>query len=189
MSLRAALANSRLQRPAVAAKLNQRTRVVLHTGAAAAEPPMRWAAMNRLVVLLLLVALGCAEQFEHRFETGVAALSSELGHNGWVPQWLPSAARNVRLQYDIDTNERWLRFEVDESQRPALVAGLQSVPWAEAGTVRIRRPRRASWWFEGLIQEQPANDGALNADVFRGADRVVLLDRTGPSVFAYVPDQ
>jgi len=41
-------------------------------------------------------------------------------------------------------------------------------------------------WFEGLIHEQPANDNALNADIFRGTDRVVFLDRTGPSLFAYV---
>jgi hypothetical protein len=36
-----------------------------------------------------------------------------------------------------------------------------------------------------------ANDGALNADVFRGMDRVVLVERTGPrhpSKYAETPE-
>ena len=146
------------------------------------------AAVNRLVLaLVLLPALGCAEQFENRFATGAAALSSDLARGGWIPRWLPPAARNVYVQHDVDTNEEWILFELDEAQRPALVVGLESVPSGEIGTVRIRRPRGAPWWFEGLIEQQPANDGALHAKVFRGVNRVVLLDRTGPSVFVYVP--
>ena len=144
--------------------------------------------MSRLAIGLLF-ALGCAEQFDHRFETGVAALSSDLARRGWVPEWLPAEARNVHIQHDIDTNEEWLRFEVDEEHRSALVAGLQSLSPAEIRAVTVRSPRRAPWWFEGLIQQEPANDGALNANIFRGEDRLVLLDRTGASVFAYVQGQ
>ena len=102
-----------------------------------------------LMTLLAASLVGCAEQIAHRFETGAAAHSSELAQGGWVPHWLPPSAREVRLQYDIDTNERWLRFEVDQSQRPTLVAGLQAVPWSETATMGIRRPRRASCGLKG----------------------------------------
>ena len=31
---------------------------------------------------------------------------------------------------------------------------------------RVRRPSWASWWFESLIQNSPANDNALHAKIF-----------------------
>ena len=51
-----------------------------------------------------------------------------------------------------------------------------------------RKPRRANWWFEGLIQLQPANDGALNAELFSKTDTnvSVAVDRLSNSVFVYI---
>jgi hypothetical protein len=145
--------------------------------------------MSRLAIGLVLLAIGCAEQFDHHFETGAAAHSSDLARRGWVPEWLPAEASNVHIQHDLDTNEEWLRFELGEKQRSALVVGLQWLSSADIETVAIRSPRGAPWWFEGLIQQEPANDSALNANIFRGVDRLVLLEKTGSRVFAYVQGQ
>ena len=127
----------------------------------------------------------CSERTEHRFPTGAAARASDASKRGWVPEWIPPAAKDVRLLCDLDTNEVWIRFELPEHERTALVSGLSAVPWESTGAVKIRSAG-TPWWFQGLIQDQPSNDGALNADMFRGPDRVVLLERTGPRVYAYV---
>jgi hypothetical protein len=53
-----------------------------------------------------------------------------------------------------------------------------------ADGIRAQHPAASDdWWFEGLIQQQPENDGALNAHLFRGRGdpipetTVVALDR------------
>ena len=58
--------------------------------------------------------------------------------------------------------------------------------------VRPWRPRYdRSWWFEGLVQQQPENDAALNANLFHGTGRpvprstVVAFDRFSPRVYVW----
>jgi hypothetical protein len=138
-----------------------------------------------------LVLAGCGERQTYTFAAGDEARSSEVARRGWIPPWLPSSARAIQLEYDLDTNERWLRFSLPVGKRSSLVAGMRRLTEAQIAQLNIRRPR-SSWWFQGLIQQQPANDGALYAEVFELSGRqqdhaFVLLERESDTVFAYFP--
>jgi hypothetical protein len=121
----------------------------------------------RLVLCVGCVAISaCAEQRHHFYPNGTAALSGDEARGQWVPTWLPPSATDVHLQYDVDTNARWIRFILPTDQRAAFLSHLRAMRESEVSSLRIRSPRSADWWFDGIIDQQPANDGALNAEWF-----------------------
>jgi hypothetical protein len=63
----------------------------------------------------------------------------------------------------------WMRFSAPLPDAQQFVSPLRLLSWAEAAALAIRSPCDDGWWFDGLIQDQPANDGALNADVYSGS--------------------
>jgi hypothetical protein len=148
----------------------------------------------RLVLCVLCVAMAaCAEQRHHVYKNGQAALSSDEARGQWVPAWLPPNATDIHLQYDLDTNERWLRFILPTDDRPGFLSRLRPMSESEVSSLRIRSPGSAGWWFDGIIDQEPANDGALNADWFRGkGDQiqpgvVVAFERGTFQTFVFIP--
>jgi len=148
----------------------------------------------RLVVCLACVVLSaCAEQRHHLYDNAAAALSSDEARGQWIPAWLPHGATDVHLQYDVDTNERWVRFTLPRDQRTTFLLHLNAMSESEISALRIRSPRSASWWFQGIIDQQPANDGALNAKWFRGGGNqieprvVVAFERGTSQTFVFIP--
>src|SRR4030095_237499 len=136
--------------------------------------PLRDMMLVRVSILAMCLLLhACSEQLHHTYKSGVIALSSDEARRGWVPEWLPRQASDIRLQYDLDTNERWLRFTLPADERARLTPYLQPMTEKEIMELRIRSPRSADWWFDALIQQQPADDPALNAELFAGAGDVV----------------
>jgi hypothetical protein len=154
---------------------------------------MKFVRVSFLATCLLLLA--CSEQLHHTYKSGVVALSSDEARRGWVPEWLPRQAADIRLQYDLDTNERWLRFTLPADERARLTPYLQRMSEKEIMGLRMRRPRSADWWFDGLIQQQPADDPALNAELFAGAGDVVprraviAFERGTQETFVYMPSK
>jgi hypothetical protein len=65
------------------------------------------------------------EQQVVEYPTFAAALADGAVARGWIPPWIPESARELREVHDLDTNERWLVFQmtVDDWWRaiPALV--------------------------------------------------------------------
>jgi hypothetical protein len=59
--------------------------------------------------------------------------------------------------------------------------------------MELRTPRRGQGWPEGVIQQQPANDGALNATMFCGTgitvptETCIAFERTTDRVYAWIP--
>jgi len=142
-----------------------------------------------------LLLLACSEQFNHTYKSGADALSSDEARRGLVPEWLPRQAANIRLQYDSDTNERWLRFRLPADERARLTTHLQPMSEKEVMGLRIGSPRNVDWWFDGLIQQQPADDPALNAELFAGAGdlvprrAVIAFERGTQETFVYLPSE
>jgi hypothetical protein len=71
---------------------------------------------------------------------------------GWVPQWLPPGAREIREAHDLDTNRRWGLFNFPSDD----VASLRSAlgPEIEIDGQRVDAPRRIEWWpiiLRGLL--------------------------------------
>lgn len=133
--------------------------------------------------------LGCGEQPYRTYPDASAAIAAGELARGWFPEWFPRSATDIHLQGDLDTGERWLRARLPAAAARSLRAQLVPV---EASEVNVRRPRWSGrWWFEGLVQQQPANDGALNADLFRGTGEpvprteVVAFDRLSQTVYVW----
>ena len=46
---------------------------------------------------------------------------------GWIPDFVPSSAREIRDTHDLDTNRQTLQFTAPPSDVPAMTMGLRSV--------------------------------------------------------------
>lgn len=148
--------------------------------------------MRRCSALMLIgfMALpGCNDELVYRhYSNHAAAVAAGEVQRGWLPEWIPSTASDLHLQNDLDSNEWWLRFQLPVATRDSLKTHLEA---ADAASVHVSRPWRATWWFEGLIQKEPANDAALNAQLFRrccDAQRrslVLAFDRNTPTVYIW----
>ncbi len=44
------------------------------------------------------------------FDSYEDVINSDIIKAGWIPNWLPSSAANIKESHDIDTNEIWLTF-------------------------------------------------------------------------------
>jgi hypothetical protein len=142
-----------------------------------------------LAVTAFLALPACSDEVVYRhYPTHAGAIAAGEQQRGWLPEWVPSTASDLHLQSDLDSNEWWLRFHLPVSVRDSMKGQLEA---ADAATIHISRPWRASWWFDGLIQREPANDAALNAQLFRKCcDRlqrniVLAFDRNTPAVYVW----
>jgi hypothetical protein len=135
--------------------------------------------------------LSCGEQRATQYSSAPDAINSKEAKGGWVPQWLPIESQQIQIEYNIDTNEIWLRFILPIAGRIHLEEHLKKLSGEEIQKIQFQRRRGVTWWPEGLIQQQPANDGALNAVVYIGIDNVVptntyiAFDRTSDYVYAW----
>lgn len=142
-----------------------------------------------LPVVAALFLNACNEQPYRRYADATQAIAAGERDRGWLPAWMPVSARDVHLQGDLDSNAWWLRAQLFTPAADSLRALLSP---ADADSVRVRGPFRGGrWWFEGLIQHEPANDGALTAHLFRGTGApvprttFVAFDRTSDVVFVW----
>ncbi|PYP55051.1 MAG: hypothetical protein DMD40_14560 [Gemmatimonadetes bacterium] len=93
-----------------------------------------------LSTILTLAACHIDQVHRHYATYREATEAGERTH-GWLPDWVPASAVDIHIQGDIDTNERWLRFDVvrsvADSLRQELVplsAGLD----ARAGSLALK---------------------------------------------------
>jgi len=92
---------------------------------------------------------------------------------------VPASAVDIHIQADIDTNERWLRFDVVRSVADSLRQELVPI---SADSMRGRAPSRSSAWW---------NDVALNAELYRGNSRrvarsiLIAFDRASQHVYVW----
>jgi hypothetical protein len=144
------------------------------------------------IAAISIASLGCsvAERPEAHYETAAAAREAGAVERGWVPEWLPTEAESIREIHDLDTNEVCLRFSLSPDARTEFVSNLD--PMAEAAVSRIPGCRLAPpWWFEGIIQQQPANDNALYAELYHAPpgqwspQAYIAIDRLSPTVYAW----
>ena len=63
---------------------------------------------------------------------------------GWIPDFFPSSARDIRERHDIDSNEIWISFAFDP----------QDLSWIDTAcepAASLSGPRRQPrWWPEAL---------------------------------------
>jgi hypothetical protein len=138
--------------------------------------------------------LGCVDRLGTSYATAADAIASGDMERGWLPSNLPPIATEIHEEHDLDTNEVWMRFTVSRESALEFVVGLQRLPPQDVERFNVRSPCDRSWWFDGLIEQQPANDGVLNADIYVGASPdssrtlFVALDRTSSDVYYWSYD-
>jgi len=116
------------------------------------------------IIVLLLSA--CSERFTAYYPKYEDALKAGAIKRGWIPEIIPKTATDIHEQHDIDTNEVWIRFDLPSADKNRLMAGMRKLTDREILNLRVGHPSRADWWFENLIQQQPANNNALNAEIY-----------------------
>ena len=108
-------------------------------------------------------------------------------NRGWLPQWLPENATNIYQQHNIDTNQIWVKFEVKRDM--TLPKDFTKLNDKHISKLKIPEPYSAFWWFEGLIQQQPANDNALSANIFQKEENnlttYLIIDRTSAIYYLF----
>jgi hypothetical protein len=141
-----------------------------------------------LVCLIAILLSGCSERFTEYYPKYEDAVQDGAVKRGWIPEIVPTTATEIHEQHDLDSNDVWIRFTVPRLDRDRLTSGLKKLSDDEILKLKVRHPARADWWFEGLIQQSPANDNALNAEIYTlkcHDDRAgyVAFDRTGPRIY------
>src|SRR5881296_224281 len=112
--------------------------------------------------------LSCMDRLSSFYPTQTNAVAAGAVDRGWVPRTLPTEATDIHEEHDLDTNEVWMRFTVDRDRALQFVKSLRRLSREEVAAVTVRTPCDNKWWFEGLIEQQPANDAALYAEVYAG---------------------
>jgi hypothetical protein len=133
----------------------------------------------RLTVILailaaLFVTAGCrsaslllSDQQASTYADYEAVQASGNMERGWIPERLPESASDIRLKYDIDTNEILLTFHFDPAEMDDLLA--QCAP-AELTATDLPQQLSASWW-PGDLQ---GPDTAVSRYAFYGCDSAYL---------------
>lgn len=76
-----------------------------------------------LIVSILLLA-ACGDRKEERFATWEDAKRAGAIERGWVPPFVPTTARDIRLVHDLDTNAQQIAFAAPPDAIEGLIASV-----------------------------------------------------------------
>lgn len=145
--------------------------------------------MQVLPVLIAIAALcGCVEQSHRRYASRADAVAAGELARGWLPDWVPEAAFDIRLQGDLDTNRIWLRFELPPSDFASLRSKLRRLSADEVSSLPVSRPGRSSrWWFDGLVSQDSGQQRTRPAELFEGfsEDFILAFEEERGRIFAW----
>ncbi|MEX2208963.1 MAG: hypothetical protein WEF50_22330 [Myxococcota bacterium] len=138
---------------------------------------------------VVAISMSACERVSTDYATRAEADAEGAIEAGWMPEFVPTSARSIRETHDIDTSEVCLRFELPTEDHAEFVDSMRQLQPDEVEALSQTCRLQPRWWFEGLIQHQPANDAALNASFYETAvprwntSALVAVDRVGPSVY------
>ena len=94
-------------------------------------------------MLALFATAGCSDRYEASFSTYADAKSRGALERGWLPEFLPDSATEIREEHDIDSNELWVTFNFgEEFQAPASCS-----PSVQRAALDDQGPR---WWRQQI---------------------------------------
>ena len=130
--------------------------------------------------------IACSERETKYYQKYENATNDDAVKRGWIPEIVPKTATEIHEQHDLDTNEVWIRFNVSREEKNRVTAGLKKLTDDEISKIKLKYPSKTSWWFEGLIQQSPSNDNALNSEVFLincNGDGYLAVERDSERVY------
>jgi hypothetical protein len=107
-----------------------------------------------------VVLAACAETVDESYATFADAQAAGAVVRGWVPEWLPVSASNIREAHNLDTNSFMVRFAVPKGTDLQLPKACEPV----ALNVPPSPPFRRTWWPSDV----PATSLATHRHAFFG---------------------
>ena len=92
--------------------------------------------------IVVAAAIACSEQREASYADRTMAEQAGAIRQGWIPDWLPASAREIRELHNLDTNQSMLSFHYDPNDRLAIPSSCSPVRPSEVSPT----PFRVSWW-------------------------------------------
>jgi hypothetical protein len=108
-----------------------------------------------VAVVLLAAACDYLDTRESAYATLAEARAAGALARGWVPEYLPASAREIRERHNVDTNEVWGRFEFDANDRAPTARACRSI---DVGQLNLpgAETRGTAWWAEMLRTDPSA---------------------------------
>lgn len=104
-------------------------------------------ALVALIVLILTtgVLTACAAEVpEVSYRNLDAAMADGAVDRGWVPDWLPPSAQDIKEKHDLDTNRQIMRFTAPSWNGESLPDHCRSIESTEPSSLT------APWWKESI---------------------------------------
>jgi hypothetical protein len=112
----------------------------------------------RCVLMLLHVALTCVlvgcldDDVKESFYASLADAERDGAMDrGWIPDFLPASAHNIRERHHVSGGETWCAFDMDPVDWQRFRERLEQ--HSVARQVKRVRPPRVSWWPAALTNE------------------------------------
>lgn len=124
----------------------------------------------KLAAILALAMCGCSGpdivQMDLR-DLSEARSKGVLHEGGWLPMFLPSSSREIRLRYDVDTNEVWVAFRPGGTSLEPFDTQCKKIAPGEAVLAR-QKPR--SWWPDYLSAESATSKSPATHEYYKCSD-------------------
>lgn len=119
------------------------------------DPAVRRRNLRTMLVVAIAVAVLAAipavyrrfQQPEARYPTHAQAVSDGAVERGDVPGFVPATAAAILARRNRSTGQRFVRFDYDPAELPAIVRGMRQVPHAEMERVDVPTPGWSRWWL------------------------------------------
>ncbi len=108
---------------------------------------------SRLVQATILCSFVSAcfwETTDASYDTAAEAIDSGVMGKGWIPEWLPQDAIDLREVHSVDSNVSELSFSTPHAKLVRLPADCRPVEYSDTVQAYIRR----SWWPSEEVLQQ-----------------------------------
>jgi hypothetical protein len=116
------------------------------------------------------------QQPEKIYPTHASAVNAQAVERGDVPGFVPPTATRIFTRRNRQTDQRFVRFDFDTAQLPALVQGMRPVPHEQMEKVNVPTPGWSKWW---LVTSRTLSGGQSEYlslyEIPAGADRGYLV--------------
>jgi hypothetical protein len=148
---------------------------------------LRWAILGLAILVLIAGWLAWPSDWV-RESRGDLVSAQDLVADGWLPQGLPAASRDVELSYNRGSRESYLRFELPPQVANAFWSDLIPVGRPTAVSLAMRHPSQMPGWDEVTLSAQ-LRTGAITPRRLRDGSRWYFIVRENGAVTGWhAPD-
>ena len=99
---------------------------------------------STIVLLVAALTLGLYFYFTEiqvtEYKSIAEATADGAIARGWLPEWVPASATNIREVHDLDTNAQWISFNAISEDLSGMIKPFPELPYVEARRTALLRP-------------------------------------------------